>query len=117
MKWADWTYFTNNWEDDPRTADLKRERTAGHITRAEYKAGMQLVKADVLNKMLADGRITKHDVSNPRPPRPAKIEKPYIGKKVSLGKAAPAHGRAHKPKTLFKYASELPGGLPGLGKK
>ena len=117
MRWAEWVYFENNWQDDPRIKELREKRAAGRITRLEYKSGIQLVKQAVLEKMWRDGRITEEDLIAPGPPPPTKTRKPNIGKRVSIGKAVPAHGRAHNAKTAWKYASEFPGGLPGLGKK
>jgi hypothetical protein len=117
MKWAAWVYFENNWQDHPQTKELGKKRAAFEITPREYKSAIRLVKQAVLQKMLQEGRITEADLINPGPPPPTKPQKPNIGKRVPIGKAAPAHGRPHKPKAPWKYTSEVPGGLPGLGKK
>lgn len=117
MNWATWVYFENTWQDHPQTKELGKKRAAFEITPREYKSAMRLVKQAVLQTMLEEGRITEADVINPAPPQPSKPQKPNIGKRVPIGKAVPAHGGPHKPKTLWKYTSEVPGGLPGLGKK
>jgi len=69
MKWAEWTYFPNNWQDDPKLDNLRRQRNAGKITRSEYKAGIELIKQDVLMRMLREGRIDVEDFMHPSPRR------------------------------------------------
>jgi hypothetical protein len=117
MKWKEWDYFNRQWKYEPKLEDLRQQRAAATITRSEYKAGIRLVKHDLLKRMLQEGRITEEDLINPGPPKPETRPKPFRGKKVPISKALPAHGRTRKPKTLYKYNSEVPGGLPGLGKR
>src|SRR5215469_7031141 len=114
MKWAEWTYFSNNWQDDPKLDNLRRQRNAGKITRSEYKAGIELIKQDVLMRMLREGRIDVEDFMHPSPPQPQKSRKaPLLGKKVPVGKAVLAHGKAHTI-PQWKGSSMFRGGLPGL---
>jgi hypothetical protein len=118
MKWNEWAYFNGQWRYGSAREGINRRRAEGAITRAEYQTELQLIKQDILQKMFSEGRITKKDVTHPCPPQPTKVPKPpYIGKKISITKALPAHGRTHKITKLLKYTSEVPGGLPGLGKR
>jgi hypothetical protein len=106
MDWATWVYFNRSWRGDPRLPCLLKQHTARKITLEAYTAGVERIKHDVLERMLSEGRITESDLANPSTP----------WKKVRIGKAARAHGKAHKL-PQWKYSSESPGGLPGLGKR
>ncbi|MHB8655686.1 MAG: hypothetical protein ACYDA9_17615 [Terriglobia bacterium] len=117
MKWADWYYFNRKWQYSSGLQDLRKQRAFGKMTRREYKAGIDLIKQDVLKTMLQEGKITEEDIRCPGPPQ-YKVQKPSLpGKRVSINKALPAHGKPHQSQTLWKYISKYPGGLPGLGKK
>ena len=74
MKWKEWDYFNRQWKYEPKLEDLRQQRAAATITRSEYKAGIGLVKQDLLRRMLQEGRITEEDLINPGPPKPEKAE-------------------------------------------
>jgi hypothetical protein len=116
MEWADWVYFENNWEDDPRIGELRRLRITSKITRAEYKSGVQAVKKEILERMLRDGRITKEDLENPGPPPETKPRRPYVGKKVSIGKAVPAHGRLINLRLCLNTRPKFQEDFPAMGR-
>jgi hypothetical protein len=118
MERAAWAYFNGQWQFGPEIEELRQQRAVGKLTRSEYKAGIVVIKGQILQRMVKERRITAADMINPGPPPLAKgTRKPYVGKKVSISKAVPAHWQAHRPKTLYKYNSEFHGGLPGLGKR
>ncbi|MGA8553191.1 MAG: hypothetical protein WB630_02130 [Candidatus Acidiferrales bacterium] len=118
MKWKEWDYFNRQWKFEPKVYELRHQRAAATLTRAESNAGIRLVKQDLLKRMLQEGRITEEDLINPGPPKPQKTQKPFIGKRVRIGATLPAHGRARKlAKTLWKYTFGGSWGFTGSGQE
>jgi hypothetical protein len=134
MKRDEFDYFNAKWRNDPKAVDFLEQKAAGKITRSQYKAGIDLVKQDVLKMMVRAGRITEKELANlttlrtlrPHEPRvtphPRKRKRKSATKKrkrvsETISKILPTHGKTHKLTTPWKYTSEFPGGLPGLGKR